>query len=630
MLNIDQFFFSDLFATCFLGFMAFITLFYYNKSKYPHLKYLAILWIAVTMANLVFTLSNLFLYIPLYQVFFAILCVEVFCTILFVDFLSRESIDPLKTAICAFLSGFLIISALDSSLFYYTTYPGGEKTISFSGEIIEPLFLVISAYWGAVLLIFSIHVFKESPKNLKFKAFLTVIAVFVILIRGMFSWQFNSISPLINTLLFLIGFGTLGIIFIQNPQLAFILPMKVIRLNVFDTRSGVTLFTHDWHSDINVPLINEVLFSGMLHGLNSILKEAVNKGNVHEIHLDNAVLLLNHVRDTPILFVLVATKTSKSLRKALGLFSHDFLHQFANIIPHIDMGGTDISVFNDATYLVKQTFPFVPDYITTTYEVGVIAPNIGYVCIGAGEKNLVIIQESSALITPVTANPSLIFKIYHQLIPNNYKVWVLGYDTKLPPDYPHEKTAEIYASFIEKKMGGKAIVAAISYGGFIAIPMAALYPQVVEKLFLVVTAHSISEEGKKIATFWKTLAEQGKVFTLYVRFRDIILVKWMRWFLRLFTILTYRRDRKWDNDISTFLNGYNYLLKTNGQNKRYLSQIQAPTVIFAGTKDQFFSQTDYEETAKLTKGQLIKFPNYGHYFPIEHMKEFKAKLLMFL
>jgi hypothetical protein len=107
---------------------------------------------------------------------------------------------------------------------------------------------------------------------------------------------------------------------------------------------------------------NEVLFSSMLHGLNAILHEAVNQGNVHEIHLDRALLLLHRFPDSPVLFVLVATKTSSILRKALEFFAREFCRQYEDAIENLKNGIHNLENFKGADQFITKCFPFVPEY----------------------------------------------------------------------------------------------------------------------------------------------------------------------------------------------------------------------------------------------------------------------------
>ena len=78
-------------------------------------------------------------------------------------------------------------------------------------------------------------------------------------------------------------------------------------------------------------LIDHDLFSGMFQGISLILNEAVGKGNVREIVLDEGILLIKRSKKHPVACVLIVSKSSKSLRQALNAFSEKFFKEFAEL-----------------------------------------------------------------------------------------------------------------------------------------------------------------------------------------------------------------------------------------------------------------------------------------------------------
>ncbi len=80
--------------------------------------------------------------------------------------------------------------------------------------------------------------------------------------------------------------------FAKKPKLGYVLPFKALRLTIINTESGIAIFTHDWTKDES--LVDNVLFSGMMQGISGILNESLKKGNIKEIILDKANLLIEH------------------------------------------------------------------------------------------------------------------------------------------------------------------------------------------------------------------------------------------------------------------------------------------------------------------------------------------------
>ena len=156
--------------------------------------------------------------------------------------------------------------------------------------------------------------------------------------------------------LFLLSVGIIpiAIAFIKYPKLAYILPFRVLRLTAFETNGGVPLFSHDWSKGEEIA--QDALFSGMLQGIAMILDESVRKGAVREILLENGVLVLQRTYKFSVACVLVATKSSRTLRHALDSFAEHFYNEYAEYFDN----PSKVSNFASATKLVDEHFGFVP------------------------------------------------------------------------------------------------------------------------------------------------------------------------------------------------------------------------------------------------------------------------------
>jgi hypothetical protein len=144
-------------------------------------------------------------------------------------------------------------------------------------------------------------------------------------------------------------------VFIKNPKLAFILPFKVMRLSVVNSGSGTLLFSHNWKSGKEIK--DDDIVSMMFQGIISILRESLGKGDLQELNLENAVVIAQKSIQFPIVYILIATSTSKSLRNGLNSFIKHFELKFFNMIEN----AIDLSVFSSASKIVLQSFSFLPD-----------------------------------------------------------------------------------------------------------------------------------------------------------------------------------------------------------------------------------------------------------------------------
>jgi len=97
----------------------------------------------------------------------------------------------------------------------------------------------------------------------------------------------------------------------------------------------------------------------MLSGLSHFAKEALGKGNIREIHLDDAILIIQRSLQFPVACVLFANKSSPSLRAALNFFADQFFDDYSNyFLEEVQ----DLEVYESASNLVTEFFPFVPEY----------------------------------------------------------------------------------------------------------------------------------------------------------------------------------------------------------------------------------------------------------------------------
>ncbi len=369
MVNWTFFAINDLLATIIMFILFFVVMFSHIKTKYRHLVFLSLLFLSVGTANLLFTLANLYLSFKLFAAFIILMSVEVLFSCLFVDYVCRERIDPIKLSVWALLSGMMIISAFDFEKTYYLLeYPDGVLQISYNQGILQILFMVMSIFWAILLIYLSLRIYFEVPRQLKKQSLTAFFAIILIVIRGIFAYQFNLISPIINTLLLIAGFGFLTVHFIKYPELAFVVPFKTLHFNILNAKSGLSIFSYSWRENSKTPMINNTIFSGLCTGLDVIFKTTIQKGNIHEIHLEKAVLLIQRSSDSPIMFILIATKASRSLRKALKAFTQRFAKEFASEIEEIDSGFIDKSKFWKANDLLSEFFPFIPDYVHEDLE----------------------------------------------------------------------------------------------------------------------------------------------------------------------------------------------------------------------------------------------------------------------
>ncbi|MFX0102498.1 MAG: hypothetical protein ACFFCS_23225 [Candidatus Hodarchaeota archaeon] len=285
-------------------------------------------------------------------------------SILLADSISREAIDIKKIALFCVVSTLLVVFLLliyvfniiyvpstpEDNIFYQVLYTAW----AFLYWLNQVIGLTMIMYWA-------IKVHVSSPSSLKRYSRLSLIGsiVFFLVPLEMVVENLGITYTFYLGVDFLeIGIGTLfiAISFIKEPKLAFVLPFKVLRLSIFETEGGIMLYTHTWVEDEE--LVNEELFSSMVQGIRVILKEGVKRGNVRDIHLENATLILQHSEKHPIACVLITTRSSRSLRDALDTFMNRFIDEHSEKFSAL----WETEAFKGTSKIVEECFPFVPKY----------------------------------------------------------------------------------------------------------------------------------------------------------------------------------------------------------------------------------------------------------------------------
>lgn len=279
---------------------------------------------------------------------------SIVCLFVFIEINSKESINPaLLGAICIIGTLYITFCFVPSSL---SEDPGYGVHFSGWARLFQIFFIL---YSGLIYLVWAIKARKYAPANLRrqgnlimFGGILFSLATFVLYIFASFYIIFNPLT------LFTHGIGALitVVVMVKNPELFFILPFRAIRLTVLESNGGIAIYNHSWFEE-NSP-ISDTLFTGMLQGVQLIMKEVLNQGQIKEIKLEQAILMLYRIEKYPFVFVLVTSRSSHILRNSFQAFARKFVQSCGAELSRIP----DISKFNVADNLVEQCFPNLPIY----------------------------------------------------------------------------------------------------------------------------------------------------------------------------------------------------------------------------------------------------------------------------
>lgn len=333
----------------------------YLANKHIHMFYLLIAWLSFLINQIFFLISSLNLgierHIYMFLAFidnFFFISGSVFI-VLFGESISRKT-PSIKKMI--WLSTFITVYSYSSFLNYiiFESIPTPIDIINLNSSIMILSFIILMLTGGFLMSFYLFKIYRVAPSNLKMNSLFSLIGGIIF-----------SITPLIFLVIFqqstglLVLFSSIGMltivsaVFIKNPKLAFILPFKVIRLSVINSNSGILLFSHNWTAGKEIK--DDDMVSAMFQGIIMILRESLGKGDIKEINLENAIVIAQKSSTYPVFYILIATRTSKSLKNSLNSFAKHFEVKFSSILEK----PTDFGKLSAATEIILDVFSYLPE-----------------------------------------------------------------------------------------------------------------------------------------------------------------------------------------------------------------------------------------------------------------------------
>ena len=256
---------------------------------------------------------------------------------------------------------------------------------------------------------------------------------------------------------------------------------------------------------------------------------------------------------------------------------------------------------------------------------GYFHSGLPYTRLGRGPRPLVVFQ---GLLFENKPQPEMAIQMY-RFLGEEYRVYVVLRKPGLPHGYTLQNMAGDYATMIRKEFGGPVDVIGVSTGGSIAQHFAADHPDLVRRLVIHSSAYTLSEDAKRLQLEWGHLARQGRWASAYVSMVNTALpragmmrrlAKPVFWLVAQLMSLGAPRD---PTDLVVTVEAedkFNF--------KDQLAQIAAPTLVVAGTRDPFYSEALFRETAEgIPDARLILYERMGH--PAAG-KQFRQDVLAFL
>ncbi len=347
---------------------AFLTARQYRRER--HLTSLLIfVWLSISVVwSLMLTLSQVIFLIPvpnqetssvtLFLASIGLIVPLAFLAVLSADYLSKEGINSMHLFIASVVGTgtFILLFVPGQSYVQGGFLSPGELELTWVPTTLMLFNALLGIYYSYIFASLAIKVRKAAPRSIKKSARLffmggvvgtLVTTIVTFLGLGVYIPGSTQLSAAIGTYI-------LAAALVREPKLFYLMPSKAIRVAVFETKGGVALFSHTWPGQENV--VDDSLFAGMLQGVSLFIRESLNKGELREITVDQATLIIHRRADHPIAFVLVVTRPTKTFRLALQTFAKRFVTQFESCFNNL----AKVSQFTPASTLVNECFPYVP------------------------------------------------------------------------------------------------------------------------------------------------------------------------------------------------------------------------------------------------------------------------------
>ena len=263
---------------------------------------------------------------------------------------------------------------------------------------------------------------------------------------------------------------------------------------------------------------------------------------------------------------------------------------------------------------------------------GYFRSGLPYNRLGSGPRTLVIFEGLWFENKPFPRRMAALLNAY-RFLEQDYTLYRVPLKPGLPNGYTMHNMADDYATMIKEEFGGPVDVLGVSTGGSIAQHFAADHPDLVRRLVLHSTAHTLGQAGRAFQLHIAELARQRhwrKVFTAMFGFvllppagikREVgRLALWIAGFVLALIPGMVPKD---PSDMVITLEA-----EDKHHFKDRLSEITTPTLVVAGDKDPVYSATLVRETAEgIPHARLILYPGMGH---AAHGKHFHQDVLAFL
>ena len=250
---------------------------------------------------------------------------------------------------------------------------------------------------------------------------------------------------------------------------------------------------------------------------------------------------------------------------------------------------------------------------------------MSYVSFGYGKKVFVVLPGLSDGLTTVRGKALLLATSYREFF-KEYTVYMFSRKNKMPEGYSIQDMAEDQAKALKELGIDKVSIMGVSQGGMIAQAFAIDYPEMVEKLIVVVSAPRANELIQENVRAWIELALQGNHKNLMIDTAEKgYTEEYLKKYRKMYPLLgMVGKPKSYDR----FLVNARAILGFDVQDE--LDRIVCPTYIIAGGADKTVGvEASYKMKERIAKSELYVYEDLGH-AAYEEAKDFYHRVYEWL
>ncbi|EHJ52385.1 alpha/beta fold hydrolase [Streptococcus macacae] len=251
--------------------------------------------------------------------------------------------------------------------------------------------------------------------------------------------------------------------------------------------------------------------------------------------------------------------------------------------------------------------------------------SMNYVTFGQGKRPLLIIPGLGDGLSTVKGMAQFL-SLSYRMMAKQYKVYVFSRINELPEKYSTKEMANDIAEAMAMLNISPANIMGISQGGMIAQYLALDFPQMIEKLILVVTAGRMNTLSQERIGHWLTLSQNSSykdlVLDIAVHSYTAKSFAYLKYLYRILGTFGKIKNKQRIMTQSQACLHHNTLAK--------LQELQCQTLIIGAKEDDVLGVESSKELSAYIKNSSIKIlKNCGHAL-FEQNKELQKTALAFL